>query len=53
MWQGHVTTVALAQVLKDVPIVYLYNPINRYGVAAGVAGLRAPPDGMLISLRGL
>jgi hypothetical protein len=30
--------VALAQVLKDVPLIYLYRPVNRYGVAADVAG---------------
>jgi peptide/nickel transport system substrate-binding protein len=31
--------IALAQLAKDLPIIYLYNLINRYGVSKSVAGV--------------
>jgi peptide/nickel transport system substrate-binding protein len=31
---------ALVQVLKDLPLIYLYNPINRFGIAKTVGGVQ-------------
>ena len=38
---------ALAQVLKDLPLIYLYNPINRFGVAKTVGGVQIFGDGLI------
>jgi len=38
---------ALAQVQKDVPLIYLYNPINRFGVSKTVAGVQIFGDGLI------
>jgi peptide/nickel transport system substrate-binding protein len=38
---------ALAQVLKDLPLIYLYNPINRFGVAKTVGGVQIYGDGLI------
>jgi peptide/nickel transport system substrate-binding protein len=37
---------------KDLPIVYLYNPVNIVGMTKKITGFRAVPDGM-IRLQGL
>ena len=39
--------VALAQLSKDVPLIYLYNPINRGGVSRNVAGVQVFADGLI------
>jgi peptide/nickel transport system substrate-binding protein len=38
---------ALVQVLKDLPLIYLYNPINRFGVATTVGGVQIFGDGLI------
>jgi peptide/nickel transport system substrate-binding protein len=38
---------ALTQVLKDLPLIYLYNPINRFGVAKTVGGVQIFGDGLI------
>lgn len=38
---------ALVQVLKDLPLIYLYNPINRFGVAKNVGGIQIFGDGLI------
>jgi peptide/nickel transport system substrate-binding protein len=38
---------ALVQVLKDLPLIYLYYPINRFGVAKTVAGVQIFGDGLI------
>ncbi len=38
---------ALAQVLKDLPLIYLWNPINRFGVAKTVGGVQIFGDGLI------
>ena len=38
---------ALAQVLKDVPLIYLYNPINRFGISKTVGGVQIFGDGLI------
>jgi peptide/nickel transport system substrate-binding protein len=38
---------ALAQVQKDVPLIYLYNPINRFGVSKTVGGVQVFGDGLV------
>jgi peptide/nickel transport system substrate-binding protein len=40
------------QTRKDMPIVYLYNPVNIVGMKKTITGFRAVPDGM-IRLQGL
>jgi peptide/nickel transport system substrate-binding protein len=38
---------ALAQVAKDLPLIYLYYPINRFGVAKTVGGVQIFGDGLI------
>ena len=38
---------ALVQVLKDLPLIYLYNPINRFGVSKTVGGVQIFGDGLI------
>jgi peptide/nickel transport system substrate-binding protein len=38
---------ALVQVLKDLPLIYLWNPINRFGVAKTVGGVQIFGDGLI------
>ncbi len=38
---------ALVQVNKDLPLIYLYNPINRFGVAKTVGGVQIFGDGLI------
>ena len=38
---------ALAQVLKDLPLIYLWHPINRFGVAKTVSGVKVYGDGLI------
>jgi peptide/nickel transport system substrate-binding protein len=40
------------QTRKDMPIVYLYNPVNIVGMTKKLTGFRPVPDGM-IRLQGL
>jgi peptide/nickel transport system substrate-binding protein len=42
----------MEQERKDLPIIYLYHPVNIVGLSAKLAGFRAVPDG-LIRLQGL
>ncbi len=42
----------VAQERKDMPIVYLFNPVNIVGMTKKLTGFRAVPDGM-IRLQGL
>ena len=42
----------LAQERKDLPIIYLYHPVNVVGLSAKIAGFRPVPDG-IIRLQGL
>jgi peptide/nickel transport system substrate-binding protein len=39
--------VALKQVLKDLPLIYAYYPINRFGVAKNVAGVQIYGDSLI------
>jgi peptide/nickel transport system substrate-binding protein len=38
---------ALKQVLKDLPLIYLYHPVNRFGVAKTVSGVQVFGDGLI------
>jgi peptide/nickel transport system substrate-binding protein len=38
---------ALVQVNKDLPLIYLYYPINRFGVSTKVAGVQIYGDGLI------
>jgi peptide/nickel transport system substrate-binding protein len=38
---------ALAQVMKDLPLIYLYYPVNRFGVSKTVAGVQVFGDGLI------
>jgi len=38
---------ALVQVMKDLPLIYLYNPINRFGLSRKVGGLQVFGDGLI------
>jgi len=38
---------ALVQVMKDLPLIYLYSPINRFGVAKNVGGVVIFGDGLI------
>jgi len=38
---------ALVQVLKDLPLIYLYHPINRFGVSKTVGGVHVYGDGLI------
>jgi peptide/nickel transport system substrate-binding protein len=38
---------AVAQVLKDLPLIYLFNPINRFGIAKTVGGVQIFGDGLI------
>jgi peptide/nickel transport system substrate-binding protein len=40
------------QTRKDMPIIYLYNPVNIVGMTKKITGFRPVPDGM-IRLQGL
>ena len=42
----------MEQERKDLPIIYLYHPVNVVGLSAKLAGFRPVPDG-LIRLQGL
>jgi peptide/nickel transport system substrate-binding protein len=43
---------ALHQLREDLPIIYLFNPVNVVGLSAKLTGFRPVPDGM-IRLQGL
>jgi peptide/nickel transport system substrate-binding protein len=38
---------ALVQMMKDLPLIYLYYPINRFGVSTNVAGVQVYGDGLI------
>ena len=38
---------ALAHLAKDLPLIYLYNPINRFGVSKEVGGVQIYNDGLI------
>jgi peptide/nickel transport system substrate-binding protein len=38
---------ALQQVAKDLPLIYLYNPINRFGISKKVGGVQIYGDGLI------
>jgi peptide/nickel transport system substrate-binding protein len=38
---------ALVNVMRDLPLIYLYNPINRFGVAKTVGGVQIFGDGLI------
>jgi peptide/nickel transport system substrate-binding protein len=38
---------ALVQIAKDLPLIYLYYPINRFGVSTTVAGVQIYGDGLI------
>ena len=38
---------ALVQIAKDLPLIYLYYPINRFGVSTKVAGVQIYGDGLI------
>jgi peptide/nickel transport system substrate-binding protein len=42
----------LAQERKDLPIIYLFHPVNIVALSSKIAGFRSVPDGM-IRLQGL
>jgi peptide/nickel transport system substrate-binding protein len=42
----------MEQERKDLPIIYLYNPVNIVGLSAKISGFRPVPDG-IIRLQGL
>ena len=46
------TAKMMDQVRKDMPIIYLYHPVNIVGLSAKLTGFRPVPDG-LIRLQGL
>jgi peptide/nickel transport system substrate-binding protein len=39
--------IAVAQVLKDLPLIYLWNAINRFGVAKTIGGVQIYGDGLI------
>ena len=39
--------IALAQIAKDVPLIYLYYPINRFGISNKVGGVQIYGDGLI------
>ena len=45
-------TKMMEQLRKDMPVIYLYHPINIVGMQAKLSGFRPVPDGM-IRLQGL
>ena len=49
--RGHYET-ALRQLREDLPLTYLYSPVNVVGMSAKLTGFRPVPDGM-IRLQGL
>ncbi|MEA2772979.1 MAG: peptide/nickel transport system substrate-binding protein, partial [Acetobacteraceae bacterium] len=42
----------MEQERKDLPIIYLYNPVNIVGLSVKISGFRPVPDG-IIRLQGL
>jgi peptide/nickel transport system substrate-binding protein len=38
---------AIKQVLKDLPLIYLYHPVNRFGVVKTVGGVQVYGDGLI------
>jgi peptide/nickel transport system substrate-binding protein len=42
----------MEQLRKDMPVIYLYHPVNIVGLSAKLSGFRPVPDG-LIRLQGL
>jgi peptide/nickel transport system substrate-binding protein len=38
---------ALLQVSKDLPVIFLYNPINRFGISNKVGGVQIYGDGLI------
>jgi peptide/nickel transport system substrate-binding protein len=44
--------IVMQQERKDLPIIYLYHPVNIFGMQSSVTGFRPVPDGM-IRLQGL
>jgi peptide/nickel transport system substrate-binding protein len=38
---------ALKQVLKDLPLIYLWHPVNRFGVVKTVSGVKVYGDGLI------
>ena len=38
---------AIKQVLKDLPLIYLWHPINRFGVVRTVSGVQVYSDGLI------
>ncbi|HEY3182697.1 MAG TPA: ABC transporter substrate-binding protein, partial [Gaiellaceae bacterium] len=38
---------AMKQVLKDLPLIYLYHPVNRFGVVKTVSGVQVFGDGLI------
>ena len=38
---------AMKQVLKDLPLIYLYHPVNRFGVVKTVSGVKVYGDGLI------
>jgi peptide/nickel transport system substrate-binding protein len=38
---------AIKQVVKDLPLIYLYHPVNRFGVVKTVSGVQVFGDGLI------
>jgi peptide/nickel transport system substrate-binding protein len=38
---------AMQQILKDLPLIYLWHPVNRFGVAKTVGGVQVYGDGLI------
>jgi peptide/nickel transport system substrate-binding protein len=38
---------AITQVLKDLPLIYLYHPVNRFGAVNTVSGVQVYGDGLI------
>jgi peptide/nickel transport system substrate-binding protein len=38
---------AVTQILKDLPLIYLYHPVNRFGVTKTVGGVQVYGDGLI------
>jgi len=38
---------AIKQVLKDLPLIYLYHPVNRFGTVNNVSGVKVYGDGLI------
>jgi peptide/nickel transport system substrate-binding protein len=38
---------AIKQVLKDLPLIYLYHPVNRFGTVNNVGGVQVYGDGLI------